>query len=182
MIKSRFAFPRFLVVAFVLCCVVSSAKAQDKVLLRMNLHQGQTFDQGFAVETKMSQTIQKQRIDMTTTMHINTHNEVLNARHKVGKDNRLTANDACPHNLASPQSGADVGCHWLFAGRLFFVSFAGCHFSSAVGSAYYCFGRRRRYSRRYHRNASDAAFGSCHQYGSRSDESSVHHQPRQQWH
>jgi len=77
MIKLRPSIPSFLAAVSVLLCVVSSAKAQDKVLLRMNLHQGQTFDQGFAMETKMSQT-QKERIDMMTTMHINTHNEVLN--------------------------------------------------------------------------------------------------------
>jgi hypothetical protein len=76
MIKSRFTVSRFLA-ASILLCVVSSAKAQDKVLLRMNLHQGQTFDQGMDMESKSSETIQNQRMDTTTTTQFVLHNEVL---------------------------------------------------------------------------------------------------------
>lgn len=78
MIKSRFSISRFLAAASVLLCVVSSAKAQDKVLLRMNLQPGQTFDQGYAMEMKSSSVIsKKQRVDTTITTNFGLHNEVL---------------------------------------------------------------------------------------------------------
>jgi hypothetical protein len=82
MIKSRFAFPRFLAAASVLLCVVSSAKAQDKVLLRLHLHPGQTFDQGMAMEKESFEVIQNRRIHKTETMNIGFHDAVLS----VGKD------------------------------------------------------------------------------------------------
>ena len=77
MIQSRSAVPRFFAVASVLFCVVSSAKAQDKVLLRMNLQPGQTFDQGFVMEMKTSVTVKGQRADTTTTTNFGLHNEIL---------------------------------------------------------------------------------------------------------
>ncbi|MEO6907865.1 MAG: DUF6263 family protein, partial [Abditibacteriaceae bacterium] len=77
MIKTRSTLPRFLAAASVLLCVVSSAKAQDKVLLRMNLHSGQTFDQGMDIGSKSSETIQNKRIDTMTTTQFGLHNEVL---------------------------------------------------------------------------------------------------------
>jgi len=77
MIKSRFALPRFFTTAFVLFCVVSSANAQDKVLLRLNLHPGQTFDKGMMVNTETSEVIQNIQIHKTLTEQIRFHSEVL---------------------------------------------------------------------------------------------------------
>ena len=77
MIKSRFAFPRFLAAASVLLCIVSSAKAQEKVLLRMNLHQGQTFDQGFVMETETFGNILNEKTVSIVTQQIGVHDEVL---------------------------------------------------------------------------------------------------------
>lgn len=77
---------RFLVVLCVLLCAVASAKAQDKVLLRLNLRPGQTFDQGVSIEMKTSQTIQKKRMDMTMNVRFELHNAVLN----VGDDGTIT--------------------------------------------------------------------------------------------
>lgn len=77
MLQHHSPVSRFLGVMCALFCVVASAKAQDKVLLRLNLHQGQTFDQSFVIEQKISQTIQKNRMDMTMTMRFGLHNEVL---------------------------------------------------------------------------------------------------------
>ncbi len=75
MIKSRLRIPLFLAASVLFC--VSSAKAQDKVLLRMNLQPGQTFDQGMVMETKSSQNIQQKRMEMTSTSRFELHNEVL---------------------------------------------------------------------------------------------------------
>jgi len=77
MIKSRLSIPSFLAAASVLFCVVSTAKAQDKVLLRMNLQPGQTFDQGYAMEMKVFGAVPKQPMDMTTTGQFGIHLEVL---------------------------------------------------------------------------------------------------------
>lgn len=76
---------RFFMVMCALFCAAASAKAQDKVVLRLHLHQGQTFDQGFVMEQKVSQTILKNRMDMTMTMRFGLHNEVLS----VGDDGSI---------------------------------------------------------------------------------------------
>jgi len=85
MIKSRFAVLRFLAAASVLLCVVSSAKAQEKVLLRMNLQPGQTFDEGTVMEMQTSSKMPKMNMNITTTMHSGFHEEVLD----VDKDGNI---------------------------------------------------------------------------------------------
>lgn len=75
---------RFVATCFLLC-IVASAKAQDKIQLRLRLHQGQTFDQGFAWELKISNLIPKRRSDTVVTNHFQMHNEVLS----VGKDGTI---------------------------------------------------------------------------------------------
>jgi hypothetical protein len=52
----------------------------------LNLRPGQTFDQGSSIEMKISQTIQKKRMDMTMNVRFELHNEVLN----VGDDGTIT--------------------------------------------------------------------------------------------
>jgi len=78
MIKSRSPIFRFLVIASVLLCVVSSAKAQDKVALGLHLRAGQTFDTGYVMETETAETFQEKHIAITMLMRFGMHNEVLN--------------------------------------------------------------------------------------------------------
>jgi hypothetical protein len=85
MIKSRFVVPHFIAAASVLLCVVSSAKAQDKVLLRMNLHPGQSFDEGTVMEMQTSSKMPKMNMNVTMTMHSGFHKEVLD----VDKDGNI---------------------------------------------------------------------------------------------
>jgi len=85
MIKSRSAIPHFLAAASVLLCVVSSAKAQGKVLLRMNLQSGQTFDEGTVMEMQTSSKMPKMSMNITTTTHSGFHKEVLD----VDKDGNI---------------------------------------------------------------------------------------------
>ena len=117
MIKSCSSFPRFLAVASVLFCVVSAAKAQDKVLLRMNLQPGQTFDEGFVMEMETSSKIPKMNMNITTTMHSGFHEEVLD----VDKDGNIKLKatfqksttdihgDVAGKPIPSPSKKADAG-------------------------------------------------------------------------
>jgi len=75
MIKSR--FHSFFVAASVLLCVVSSVQAQGKVLLRVHLQPGQTFDQGFAMEMKILHITSREHTDITQVTHLKVHNQVL---------------------------------------------------------------------------------------------------------
>jgi len=85
MIQSRFTVPCFLAAASVLLCIVSSAKAQGKVLLRLHLQSGQTFDQGMLMKAETARTIQNKRTDQKINQQIGFHDEVLS----VGKDGTI---------------------------------------------------------------------------------------------
>jgi len=77
MIKSRSLILGFCVVASVLFCIGTMAKAHDDVELRLHLHPGQTFDQGIAMEMKISKTSSKGHTDMSQVTHLKMHNQVL---------------------------------------------------------------------------------------------------------
>ena len=62
--------------ALALLCA-ASARAQEKVELRLNLQKGQTFDQVVAMQQKVSQTFRGKRVDSNARTRFGTHSEVL---------------------------------------------------------------------------------------------------------
>lgn len=102
MLRHRLFVSRFFMIAGALLCTIASAKAQDKVDLRLHLHPGQTFDQTFVMEQKVSQTIQNKRMDMAMTMRFGLHNEVLS----VGDDGSIQLQTTY-ESIAIKGSGSD---------------------------------------------------------------------------
>jgi hypothetical protein len=77
MIALRKSLVRGVAVASLALLCAASARAQDKVQLRLNLQQGQTYDQVFAMQQKVSQTIQNRRTDVVSNMRFGIQSEVL---------------------------------------------------------------------------------------------------------
>ena len=77
MFSFRKSFVRVGAVACLALLYAASAHAQEKVQLRLNLKKGQAFEQVISVQQKVSQTIQKQKMDTTTKTRFRMRMEVL---------------------------------------------------------------------------------------------------------
>jgi hypothetical protein len=77
MVRFRKPLVRIAIVTTLALLCAAPSRAQEKVQLRLNLQKGQSYARIIALEQKISQTFQSQRVDATITTRFGIHSQVL---------------------------------------------------------------------------------------------------------